>query len=192
LNRPDATAEAFDEAGWFMTGDIACYDSLEDAGVNGGGYRILGRASVDIIKSAGYKLSALEIERAILEHEAVRFTISKFRWQAHALLIDCARAPIGSSQVAEVSVVGAADEMWGQAVCALIRLRPDTVGERRSDGPTVAPEPDRANNLEWLQTWLRERVAPYKVPSRMLEVEMIPKNVMGKVNKKAIAADFFG
>ena len=78
LNRPDATAEAFDEAGWFMTGDIACYDYVDDAasGVNGGrgGYKILGRASVDIIKSAGYKLSALEIERAILEHKAVRST----------------------------------------------------------------------------------------------------------------------
>ena len=65
-----------------MTGDIACYDSLENSGVNGcGGYRILGRASVDIIKSAGYKLSALEIERAILEHESVRHTISKWCWR---------------------------------------------------------------------------------------------------------------
>ena len=82
--------------------------------------------------------------------------------------------------------------MLGQAVCALIRLRPDSIGERRSKGCTVAPESNRANNLEWLQEWLRERVAPYKVPSRMLEVEVIPKNVMGKVNKKAIAVDFFG
>ena len=57
-----------------MTGDIACYDSPGDDGDGNsrGGYKILGRASVDIIKSAGYKLSALEIERAILEHEAVR------------------------------------------------------------------------------------------------------------------------
>ena len=74
LNRPDATADAFDEAGWFMTGDIACYDSPgeDDNGNSRAGYKILGRASVDIIKSAGYKISALEIERAILEHEAVR------------------------------------------------------------------------------------------------------------------------
>jgi acyl-CoA synthetase (AMP-forming)/AMP-acid ligase II len=76
LNRPDATVEAFDDDGWFMTGDIACYEPLEGAGtgsINGrGGYKILGRASVDIIKSGGYKLSALEIERAILEHESVR------------------------------------------------------------------------------------------------------------------------
>ena len=76
-----------------------------------------------------------------------------------------------------MTVVGAEDEVWGQAVCALVRLRSDA-----STG---------SNDLAWLQTWLRERIAAYKVPSRMLEVEMIPKNVMGKVNKKAIAADFF-
>jgi malonyl-CoA/methylmalonyl-CoA synthetase len=74
--------------------------------------------------------------------------------------------------------------MWGQAVCALIRLRPDATGEQN-------PQSSRPNGLEWLQTWLSERVAPYKVPSRMLEVDDIPKNVMGKVNKKAIAADYF-
>ena len=57
-----------------MTGDIACYDYLEDnaGGHNSrGAYKILGRASVDIIKSAGYKISALEVERALLEHESV-------------------------------------------------------------------------------------------------------------------------
>jgi malonyl-CoA/methylmalonyl-CoA synthetase len=83
-----------------------------------------------------------------------------------------------------VSVVGTDDEMWGQVVCALIRLRTDAIGEQN---PNSSP-----NGLDWLQTWLGERVAPYKVPSRMLEVDDIPKNVMGKVNKKAIAADYFG
>ena len=75
--------------------------------------------------------------------------------------------------------------MWGQAVCALIRLRPGATSEQN-------PKASRPNDLKWLQMWLSERVAPYKVPSRMLEVNEIPKNVMGKVNKKAIAADYFG
>ena len=62
-NRPDATRESFID-GWFRTGDIAV---LED-----GYYRIMGRSSVDIIKSGGYKLSALEIEAALLDHPAIR------------------------------------------------------------------------------------------------------------------------
>ena len=52
-DKPDVTRESFVD-GWFRTGDMAV---LED-----GYYRIMGRLSVDIIKSGGYKLSALEIE----------------------------------------------------------------------------------------------------------------------------------
>ncbi|GIW52465.1 MAG: long-chain-fatty-acid--CoA ligase [Gemmatimonadales bacterium] len=57
--RPEATREAFRD-GWFRTGDIGV---LEE-----GRYRILGRKSVDIIKSGGYKISAVEIETALRGH----------------------------------------------------------------------------------------------------------------------------
>jgi malonyl-CoA/methylmalonyl-CoA synthetase len=83
--RPEETRTAFDE-GWFRTGDVAV---LED-----GAYRLLGRRSVDIIKTGGYKVSALEIEETIREHPAVA---------------DCA-------------VVGEADEEWGERVTALVEL----------------------------------------------------------------------
>jgi len=63
-NRPEATAAAFDENGYFLTGDIAQRDES-------GFYQIIGRSSVDIIKSGGYKLSALEIERIYLQHPAI-------------------------------------------------------------------------------------------------------------------------
>ena len=87
-----------------------------------------------------------------------------------------------------MSVVGAEDEMWGEAVCAVVRLRPEHTTDRSVSGDKIGTQP---NNLEWLRTWLSERVAPYRVPSRMVEVDAIPKNVMGKVNKKAIAVEFF-
>lgn len=77
--RPEATQQAF-RAGWFRTGDIAVLEN--------GSYRILGRASVDIIKSGGYKLSALEIEEAFREHPHI---------------VECA-------------VVGLPDEEWGERV----------------------------------------------------------------------------
>lgn len=84
-NRPKVTAESFDE-GWFRTGDMAVLET--------GYYRIMGRLSVDIIKSGGYKLSALEIEAVLIEHPDIR----------------------------ECAVVGTPDRLWGEAVAAAIVL----------------------------------------------------------------------
>ncbi|MEU4496698.1 acyl-CoA synthetase [Streptomyces sp. NPDC023998] len=64
LNRPDATADAFD-GDWFRTGDMASRDP-------DGYVRIVGRKATDLIKSGGYKIGAGEIENALLEHPAVR------------------------------------------------------------------------------------------------------------------------
>lgn len=80
-----ATKESFKD-GWFCTGDVAVVEE--------GYYRIMGRSSVDIIKSGGYKLSALEIEGVLLTHEAI----------------------------AEVAVIGVEDDTWGEAVVAVIGL----------------------------------------------------------------------
>jgi len=63
LNRPDATAEAFDD-GWFRTGDMATRDA-------DGYLKIVGRKATDLIKSGGYKIGAGEIENALLEHPGV-------------------------------------------------------------------------------------------------------------------------
>ena len=78
---PKATAEAFRD-GWFLTGDVAV---VED-----GSYRLLGRSSVDIIKTGGYKVSALEIEEKLREHPAID----------------------------ECAVVGLPDDEWGERVAA--------------------------------------------------------------------------
>ncbi|MGW0855472.1 acyl-CoA synthetase [Streptomyces sp. NPDC002690] len=65
LNRPDATAAAFTEDGWFRTGDMAT--------VAPDGYvTIVGRKATDLIKSGGYKIGAGEIENALLDHPGVR------------------------------------------------------------------------------------------------------------------------
>ncbi|WP_369379189.1 acyl-CoA synthetase [Streptomyces sp. cg36] len=65
LNRPDATAAAFTEDGWFRTGDLASLDP-------DGYVRIVGRKATDLIKSGGYKIGAGEIENALLDHPGVR------------------------------------------------------------------------------------------------------------------------
>jgi fatty acid CoA ligase FadD36 len=85
LNRPDATAEAFDSDGWYRTGDAAVIDG-------DGMHRIVGRESVDLIKSGGYRVGAGEIETALLGHPGV----------------------------AEAAVVGLPDEDLGQRIVAFV------------------------------------------------------------------------
>jgi malonyl-CoA/methylmalonyl-CoA synthetase len=65
LNRPDATAAAFTDDGWFRTGDMAVREP-------DGYVRLVGRKATDLIKSGGYKIGAGEIENVLLEHPGVR------------------------------------------------------------------------------------------------------------------------
>jgi malonyl-CoA/methylmalonyl-CoA synthetase len=83
-NKPESTKETFTADGWFKTGDMAV--------VENGYYRILGRSSVDIIKSGGYKISALEIEETLREVVGIK---------------DCA-------------VVGIPNDEWGELIVAAI------------------------------------------------------------------------
>ncbi|WP_326545697.1 acyl-CoA synthetase [Mycolicibacterium sp. ND9-15] len=85
LNRLDATAEAFDADGWYRTGDVAVIDG-------DGIHRIVGRESVDLIKTGGFRVGAGEIETALLGHPDVR----------------------------EVAVVGVPDDDLGQRIVAFV------------------------------------------------------------------------
>ena len=85
-NDERASRESFSD-GWYCTGDIAVIER--------GYYRILGRSSIDIIKSGGYKISALEIEDVLLTHENIR----------------------------EAAVIGLPDETWGECVAAAVTLK---------------------------------------------------------------------
>lgn len=87
--KPKATAEAFDTDGWFKTGDTAALQG------NPPYWRILGRSSVDIIKSGGYKISALGIENKLLEHP----------------------------DIAECAVIGLEDEVQGQIIAAVVACK---------------------------------------------------------------------
>jgi fatty acid CoA ligase FadD36 len=64
LGRPDATAAAWTDDGWFLTGDVALVDA-------DGCHRIVGRAATDLIKTGGYRVGAGEVEAALLGHRCV-------------------------------------------------------------------------------------------------------------------------
>uniref|UniRef100_A0A673A7E2 Acyl-CoA synthetase family member 3 n=1 Tax=Sphaeramia orbicularis TaxID=375764 RepID=A0A673A7E2_9TELE len=130
-NKPQETRECFTDDGWFKTGDTAVYKD--------GVFWIMGRTSVDIIKSGGYKISALEVERHLLAHP----------------------------DIIDVAVIGAPDAIWGQKVTAVVQLK---------KGQSLT--------LPELKTWAREHMVPYTIPTGLVLVEEMPRNQMGKVNKK--------
>jgi malonyl-CoA/methylmalonyl-CoA synthetase len=134
--QPDATRDAFRD-GWFRTGDTAVVENRR--------YRILGRTNIDIVKTGGHKVSALEIEEALREHPAV----------------------------AECAVVGVPDAEWGERVAAAVVL---------TNGNAI--------DLASFRSWAREFLAAHKVPSRLLVLDALPRNAMGKVMKPALKALF--
>ena len=145
FDNPTATAESFDADGYFMTGDVAAKSA-------DGFWRILGRASVDILKVGGYKVSALEIEARLLENPSI----------------------------SEVAVLGIPDEAYGQRAVALVVLALDTeTGE-----PVNLTEGD-------VIKWARENLASKMHLRRVKFVEKMPRNAMGKINKKDLQRTVF-
>uniref|UniRef100_A0A182MCY5 AMP-dependent synthetase/ligase domain-containing protein n=1 Tax=Anopheles culicifacies TaxID=139723 RepID=A0A182MCY5_9DIPT len=138
------TASEFDAEGWFRTGDTARYEN--------GTIRILGRTSVDIIKSGGFKLSALEIETALHEHP----------------------------DTSDVAVLGLPDETWGQRVVAVISLR---------DQAAATPE---AFSIPKLLVWLEQKLPKQAIPKEVRIVEEVPRNAMGKINKRELIERLYG
>ncbi|KKZ67961.1 hypothetical protein EMCG_06367 [[Emmonsia] crescens] len=148
-----ATREEFteDEDGkgrWFKTGDVAewCRGSL---------YFIQGRRSVDIIKTGGEKVSALEVERELLS----------------------------LPQITEAAVLALPSRQWGQKVGAVLVLDPDFANTGRSGKPWGIMDMRRT---------LKGKLAAYKIPSEMRVLkDGLPRNAMGKVNKKLLAKLIF-
>jgi len=85
LGRPEATAASWTADGWFVTGDVATVDG-------DGRHRILGRESVDLIKTGGFRVGAGEVEAALLARD----------------------------DIAEAAVIGVPDDDLGQRIVAVV------------------------------------------------------------------------
>jgi long-chain acyl-CoA synthetase len=71
--------------------------------------------------------------------------------------------------VREATVVGIADRIWGERVAACV-IRRDSIDE------------------EALIEFCRQNLAPFKAPDRILFVDELPRNAMGKIMRKKAAA----
>jgi malonyl-CoA/methylmalonyl-CoA synthetase len=135
--KPEDTAKEFVD-GWFKTGDSASFEE--------GAFKILGRTSVDIIKTGGFKVSALEVETHLLSHP----------------------------NIADCAVIGVPDETWGQHI-----------------GAVVVSKNGEEITLDEVKTWATDRMASYAVPHIVKCVKLLPRNAMGKVDKKTLLKDVF-
>ncbi len=134
LGNPAKTAESMTADGWFKTGDIAAIDEQ-------GLHRIVGRESVDMIKSGGYRVGAGEVEQALLNHPEVR----------------------------EAAVIGVPDHDLGQRIVAYV------VGDCHDDGA--------------LPDFVARTLSIHKRPREIRFVDTLPRNAMGKVQKKILIDD---
>ena len=143
-NKPEETEAAFVGLSngeiYFKTGDFAEHD--EDTGY----YAIKGRMSSDILKHKGYKVSALDVENALLSLSCIK----------------------------ECAVIGTDHEVFGQAIVAVVV----------KSSEAEAAELEESSDLQRL---CKSILADYQIPQTLVLVDEIPRNAMGKVNKKQLA-----
>lgn len=108
---------------------------------------LLGRVD-DVMNVSGHRLTTTEIEHALVAHP----------W------------------VAEAAVVGAADQITGQAVVAFVIIGADAVGVPAS-GDAVAAE---------LRSWVRGQIGPLATPRTILVVSEVPKTRSGKIMRRLL------
>ena len=107
----------------------------------------------DMIVTGGFNVFPREVEDVVAEHPAV----------------------------AQVCVIGTPDEKWGEAVTAVIVLRPDAARDEASVA-TVTAE---------IQAAVKDRKGSVQSPKQVIVVESVPVTALGKPDKKAVRAQFW-
>ncbi len=107
----------------------------------------------DMIVTGGFNVFPREVEDVVAEHPAV----------------------------AQVCVIGTPDDKWGEAVTALVVLRPDAGGDDAAVAAMTAE----------IQSAVKERKGPVQSPKQVLVVDSLPVTALGKPDKKAVRARFW-
>lgn len=162
-----ATRESFvqsDDGGraWFCTGDVATRRVVDGAGSGASGAWAQG----PMYFIQGRK--SVDIIKTGAE-------------KVSALEVE--RELLSLPQVIEAAVVGLPSEQWGQKIAAVVVLAPDAAASGRN-GQSWGPMDMRRA--------LKGSLASFKIPQEMKVLEAIPRNAMGKVNKKALVKEVFG
>ena len=107
----------------------------------------------DMIVTGGFNVFPREVEDVVAEHPAV----------------------------AQVGVIGVPDEKWGEAVTAVVVLRPGTPEDDESVARLTAE----------IQQMVKERKGSVQAPKQVLLTDALPLTGLGKPDKKALRAQFW-
>jgi fatty-acyl-CoA synthase len=107
----------------------------------------------DMIVTGGFNVFPREVEDVVAEHPSV----------------------------AQVCVIGTPDEMWGEAVTAVVVLRPDAPSDEESVSKMTAE----------IQAAVKERKGSVQSPKQVIVVESVPVTALGKPDKKSVRAQFW-
>ena len=107
----------------------------------------------DMIVTGGFNVYPREVEDVVAEHPSV----------------------------AQVCVVGAPDDKWGETVTAVVVLRSDA-GTDEASVATMTAE---------IQSAVKERKGSVQVPKQVVVVDSLPLTGLGKPDKKAVRARFW-
>jgi acyl-CoA synthetase (AMP-forming)/AMP-acid ligase II len=114
--------------------------------VDDGGFLFISDRVKDMIITGGENVYSPEVEQVVAEHPAV----------------------------AEVAVIGIPDDHWGEAVKAMVVLRP---GQQATEQEIIG--------------FTRERLAHYKCPRTVDLIDALPRNPSGKILKRTLRAPYW-
>jgi malonyl-CoA/methylmalonyl-CoA synthetase len=142
---PEKTAEEFTKNGWFKTGDVGRWGGETSAGKVPNDYLCIVGRNKDLIISGGYNVYPKEIESFIDDMDGVE----------------------------ESAVIGIPHKDFGEAVMALVVLKPGI----------------KLNGQAMIDA-LKTKIANFKVPKRIEILESLPRNAMGKVQKNVLRQQY--
>lgn len=158
----EATAKEFTPDGWFKTGDVAVRKHVPGAGEGKSG---------DWAKGPAYFI-----------HGRKSADIIKTGGEKVSAL-EIERELLSLKEVHECAVVGLPSEAWGQKAAAVVVL---------SEEGKIAGK----GGKEWgpmdMRRALKDKLVAYKIPQDLKIVDSIPRNAMGKINKKQLVPAVFG
>ena len=117
-----------------------------------GFYYIVDRTK-DMIVTGGFNVFPREVEDVVAEHPSV----------------------------AQVCVIGTPDEKWGEAVTAVVVLRPEADRSEEAIARMTAE----------IQAAVKERKGSVQSPKQVIVVDSVPVTALGKPDKKAVRAQFW-